>query len=194
MVHTLLSPHLHMIKYLLTALFAVILACPATKAITINFENDTVGQAPVSGPGYTISVIGNPTVQDTSVGGLYAAPEGDTSKYLAIQGGQTVTIQFAQLQSSGSFLWGSPDSYNSISLSGGAFPFTLTGAGLFPVTFEAPLILSFRTLSFTTTQNSFELDNIVTQAASVPDGGTTAALLGLAMLGIVAVRSKLSVA
>ena len=47
------------------------------------------------------------------------------------------------------------------------------------MTFEVPLDLSFTTLSFNT-QDSFGLDDMVTRAARVPDGGTTAALLELA--------------
>lgn len=102
------------------------------RAITIDLDNDTVGQAPISGPGYTITVVGNPTVQNTSVDGLHAAPDGDTSNYLAIQGGQTVTIHFDQLQSFASFLWGSPDDYNHISFFGRRFPFYSHRRGTLP--------------------------------------------------------------
>ena len=191
-----------MIKRFLLVLATGMLAVHAAKAATIDFESDTVGASPSGVPGlYTTN--GNATVQNTNVGGQYVAPVGDTSKYLAVQGGQTETFtsQIGGLKNI-SFLWGSIDSYNTVTFSGPNGSVSLTGTQVealtghnehdtFVFTLSSPI--AYNSVTFASSVNAFELDNIRV-STSVPDGGTTAALLGLSMLGLVAVRSKLSAA
>lgn len=193
---------------LAAALLSMAAVCTAS-AISIDFNNDTPGSFPSNGNGYTVSGTG--TVQQGNSAGQYAAPDGDTTNFLNVRGGESITFTFDTPQTYLSFLWGSVDGYNGFStgtsgpttfaLSGVNFSYTGQDAinnGLVGLhgtfTYSSPMA-AFTTLTFTSDQNSFELDNINTSAPTrAPDGGTTAALLGLAMVGIVAVRSKFSVA
>lgn len=191
-----------MIKQLFAVLAAGMLVGQTAKAVTIDFETDTVGSSP-NGVSGLYSTSGNGTVQNTNVGGQYVAPAGDTSKYLAVQGGQTETFtsQIGGLKNI-SFLWGSIDSYNTVTFSGPNGSISLTGTQVEAITghsehdsfvFTLSSPIAYNSVTFSSSVNAFELDNIRV-STSVPDGGTTAALLGLSMLGLVAVRSKLGAA
>lgn len=193
---------------LAAALLSMAAVC-TTSAISIDFNNDAPGSYPSNGPGYTVSGTG--AVQKGSLDGQYAAPDGDGTNFLNVRGGESITFTFSTPQTYLSFLWGSVDGYNGFSTgTSGPTTFALSGinfsytgqdaidSGMVRLhdtfTYSSPMA-AFTTLTFTSDQNSFELDDINTNApSSVPDGGTTAALLGLAMVGIVVVRSKFSVA
>ena len=134
------------------------------------------------------------------------APYGDSTKYLSVQVGGSATFTFADPQRSLSLLWGSIDLYNTIQFfNNGTLVSTFTGGEIEPGangnrgpdgTVYVPFTPGTLFNSFTLTDTSldaFEVDNIRT-STTVPDGGTTVALLGLAMVAVVVVRAKLRTA
>jgi len=60
-------------------------------------------------------------------------------------------------------------------------------------TFNASALTSSTNLNFTVNgvDGAFLLDDVSVEPAGVPDGGTTASLLGCALLGLAALRRKL---
>ena len=136
--------------------------------------------------------------------GISAPPPGDTSNYYTVGAYGTATFSFTSTQDSLSFLWGSIDAYNVLQFSLGDGPITTilgsqipdfaglqTADGAARVTFTN---LLFDHVTFSNSPNiyAFEFDDINTTAVSVPDGGSTLTLLGLALTGIAAVRRKMS--
>lgn len=163
-----------------------------------------LGDGPQSGlviPGGTLSYDNAVIVQDGSNGAgarPYPGPAtGDD--YLSVKAGGNATFLFGSTQSSFAFLWGSVDTYNTITFFDGATSTSFVGNDIKAM--AAALILnsgnqgvngsafvtfsgSFDKVVLTSGQNSFEIDNI-----SVPDGGSTLALLGCA-LGVMGLVSR----
>jgi hypothetical protein len=128
-------------------------------------------------------------------------------------GDDSITIAFNTPQTALAFLWGSVDAYNglTITFSGGANgPQSYTGNSLSGVVpdngfqgFGDSAYVginpnspggTFTTVTFTSSQYSFEFAGVQasSQPYSTPDGGTTLALLGLAVAGLAVLRRKLS--
>lgn len=150
-------------------------------------------------PGGTLAYNGAAIVQavGNSSGAIpYPTDNGD---YLSVKAGGVATFSFTSPYRTFGFQWGSIDAYNTIEfflLGGSAGSFTgsqvvnapvaangnqgLNGSAF--VTFGGGL---FDTVVLTSTQNSFEIDNV-----SVSDGGMTLALLGLMLTGLACVRRK----
>lgn len=114
-------------------------------------------------------------------------------------GGVTATLNFASGISAVSFLWGSPDTYNSliVNTNGGSKTFTAAQLGLDPtgngnvanyVNFKATGPASAITsLTFVSSSAAFEFANV----SAVPEPGTYAMLLsGLAAVGFVTRRRR----
>lgn len=114
-------------------------------------------------------------------------------------GGVTATLNFASGISAVSFLWGSPDVYNSIivNTNGGSKTFTAAQLGLSPtgsgseasyVNFKvAGTASAITSLTFVSSQAAFEFSNV----AAVPEPGTYAMLLsGLMAVGFVVRRRR----
>lgn len=187
-------------KLLFATLLAGLALAQAARAVSIDFDSPV----PVT-YNFNKAQIVQGTGSNSSGG--YAAPYGDTTKYLSVQLGGSATFTFAAPQKSLALLWGSVDLYNTIEFfNNGSLVATFTGGDVMPGangnqgpdgTVNVPLISGTTFNSFTLIDGSldaFEVDNITTSPTSVPDGGTTVALLGLAMVAVVVVRAKLRTA
>lgn len=188
-------------KLLFATLLAGLALAQSSKAVSIDFDSPI----PIAYNFNRAQIVQG--TGSNSLGG-YAAPFGDTTQYLSVQLGGSATFTFGTPQGSLSLLWGSVDTYNTIQFfNNGSLVETFTGGQVVPgadgnqgpdgtvnVTLAAGTVFNSITLS-DTGFDAFEVDNISTSnATSVPDGGTTVALLGLAMVAVVAVRSKLRTA
>ncbi len=169
----------------------------------VTFNTLAIGSSP-SGilAGGTGSFSGNGTIQLGTTSGQYATPFGDTSRYLAIQGGQQEVIKFATVQNYFGFLLGSADTYNTFVFKlggvGGLTEGTFTGANLLspgngnqfsPLTNGyVNFAGAFDTVIFGSGSNSLEIDNI---SSAVPESTTWAMMiLGFMGVGFMAYRRK----
>jgi hypothetical protein len=174
-------------------------------AKTIDFENG----APSSG--FATYSATNGIVQN-SVGGEYAAPADDTTKYLTISpkgdnvagGTGEVTINFAKALDYFGLHWGSVDTYNFIdffsngslvqSFSGSDVPGAkaigdqLSSTDNVFVNFLADKGQSFDKVVMRSNGRAFETDNHAYRQASVPEPSS---MLGLLAVGGVATSSML---
>lgn len=182
-------------KLVLTLALVGFAALQAAHALTIDFD----GPAPVPPVTYNQAYV-----HSGSLGGQYATPFGDATPYFAVRADPAespAAITFGAVYDNFSMLWGSVDQYNTLEFYlGSTLVKTVFGGSLPPATGDQGPDgtrtyttggFSFDSIHLVTSQNAFEIDDIT---VGVPDGGTTAVLLGLAMVGIVAVRSKLSLA
>jgi hypothetical protein len=142
--------------------------------------------------------------------GLYATPFNDDTNYMAVLGGGTEEISYANLKNAFGLYWGSVDLYNSLSFyNGNNLVAMITGADVDPpisangnqtsTSSNAYILISgldtFNRVEVTSGANSFEFDNVVAGVASsslttpVPEPSTWVMLMaGFAGLGYVAVR------
>jgi PEP-CTERM motif len=170
------------------------------------FDNDAVG----STSGMTDTQFGEVTwtttpgtlpgfdssVADTSVDGKYLQPLDDKTNYVFAQEGGSVTLNFAAPLTSVTIYWGSPDSYNTITLSNGD---VITGAEVAAALGISDTGLNgdsrwvtitdagkpFTSLVATSGSPAFEFD----LAGAVPEPATWAMMfLGFAGLGYAAFR------
>lgn len=121
-----------------------------------------------------------------------AVPFPASGDYLSIKAGGLATFNFADVEDYFAFQWGSIDAYNTISFFLGAVnvgSFTGSDVVSSPVAangnqgFNGSAYVGFAGLFdkvvLTSTQNSFEIDNV-----SVPDAGSSLALVGLGFLAL----------
>ena len=186
--------------HLLAATAAICLAASGAQASTLLSSTTTLPadmfSAPTSQTGGTlVGVTG-------SVGGQYASPFGDnTSPYNAVQSGNA-EYDFAGLFNRLSFVFGSPDGYNSISfLRNGATVDTFTTAGTSLSSLDNYLVTigttqRFDAVQFSSTSAALEFSNVSVSAVPLPASAPLfgAALLGLAGLGYAANRKKAAAA
>jgi hypothetical protein len=94
---------------------------------------------------------------------------------------------YAQVPGSVSVNWGGSTIFSHLFSSGlyGYTDYTFTVNALSPIT---ALEFQFSNPQFS---NTFYLDDVSVNLASVPDGGSTVSLLGFALLGVVVLRRKL---
>lgn len=160
---------------------------------------DFNGAAPT--PGYSYA---GGTIFTTSVKGVAAAPAGDTTPFLAIEGGQTATFTFASALKSFSIYIGSVDAYNSFRFAGPGYDSGTVSASVLPggdnggqtggdtnrrffFTFGAGE--SVKTVTLASSSNSFELDNIAVTA--VPEPAIWGLLVGgLGLIGVARRRRR----
>jgi hypothetical protein len=170
---------------------------------TIGSTNFTVGTDTWS------LVSGSAGVQVGSLAGVYAAPLGETTPYMAVEGGGTEQVVFAAPKTSLSIYWGSIDANEPGTASGGNINsfaitvdgYTLTGVDLAtlygahgtgshgdPLANEWVTISGlgpFTTAEFSSTRNAFEFS----LGSAVPEPATWAMMmLGFAGLGYAAFR------
>lgn len=166
-----------------------------------------------------VSFTGTGQVVQGAASGLYAAPfisgsngagfggqapGADTTRYLSTGIG-SIAFDFTSNQTYFGLLWGSVDNYNTLSFYNGAnLVGSFTGSqvwaaadgdqgtqGTFYVNFN-DLTGSFNKVVATSTQYAFEIDNVAYNSRNnVPEAGSTVALLGLGLAGLVSLRRKL---
>ena len=125
----------------------------------------------------------------------------DASQYLSVFNGGTATLTFNTPQAYLGFQWGSPDNYNSVSFyNGDTLLGTVTGTEI-----TAPLggigghpelyanftaTTDFTSVVFSSTGNSFEVDNIAHSALSVAPGAPAPPLTAcLAFAGVLLLQT-----
>ena len=170
---------------------ALVIAAPAlasASVLTLNSATSTLDDGAV-----TVATISGGSILSASISGVAAEPPGTSGNYLAAgpsDNGDAV-FTFTQPVNSVSFIWGSPDLYNTL---------VINGHDYFPVNFginpadgnqsQGPVIsLSgfgpITTLGFNSTSNAFEVSNF--QVNAVPEASTWAMMvlgfLGLGLLG-----------
>jgi hypothetical protein len=176
-------------------LFALALVATAqiTNAASITYDFDATTPS-ISGGNFEI-------VQGTSSGN-YAAPYGssgvDATKYLTVYRDGIAIISFGGTYTSLSLLWGSIDSYNTITLfNNGSFVTSITGDQVLSGangnqgpdgTLTFVVNEKFDTAFFSSGANSFELDDLT--VSRVPEAGSTLALLGGALTLVSAINRK----
>jgi hypothetical protein len=163
---------------------------PANQTLVYDFDGLSV-------LGYNLTLNGLTGVFDGSDGlvpNIAAPPPGTTSNYLAIQTGGSATLDSVKPLSALSVYIGSPDSYNSIRFIGlNGFDVTLSGAALADGAFNGNQSVGRRMtydfgadrvtqVIFSSSGNSFELDNIAVSA--VPEPATWAMMIaGFGLMG-----------
>lgn len=171
---------------------AIVAVAGSTPAGTSNFDSQVTGNvtSPFVIGGWTFTPGANSQIKiGTDSNG--AQPLGTTGNYLSVLGGGSIDITFAATTSIG-FFWGSVDDYNSIKFWNAAGD-VVTGSDLFPqlsptgcqgspacnsyVTFTSDT--AFSQITLTSSQNSFEINNI----SAVPEP-TTWAMMILGFLGL----------
>jgi hypothetical protein len=135
-----------------------------------------------------------------------ALPFNDSTNYLSVLGGGSVTVNIAGPANQLIFYWGSIDTYNTIKFSDGT---TFTGSAITPklpngcqqsadcnglVTFQDKTG-TFTSFTLTSSSNSFEADNFqvidTTFSGGVPETSTwLMMILGFLSVGLVAYRRK----
>ena len=205
-----------MSKIAFAALVALAAAGSAQAIVTVSSTNGPDTQPLPTGQsiiydfesGAPAGLAGNFNIVQGSMTGVYAAPLGDTTHYLAVPGlgsAGTATLVLNQSYRSLSFYWGSIDAYNSVTYltAGGVSLGTFTGANIpgAPDDGSQGNALnnrrvnwdfgadSVKSIIFTSTSNSFELDNIAgavaNQTSPTPEPTTWAMLLtGIGMVGV----------
>jgi hypothetical protein len=186
------------------AMAAVFGASAAHAAVTLDvttakdfatFNNNAIGST--SGVSYTDegtitwSTTGDSYATNTSVSGVSLAPYGDTTTYLYATVGSDVDVNFSSAVDSFVIYWGSPDSYNSITLSDGE---VITGSEILALTGSDPGVDDGFWIRITDTSGitgfvasstapAFEFD------MAAPEPSTWAMMgLGFAALGFAAYR------
>lgn len=169
---------------------------------------------PFANPAFTTADPGVVENVNTSIGGTRLSPwTGSTVNsgglFSSVPGGNTATYQFTQVQKALSFIWGSPDTYNTLTLTLGGdlvaqvIPGgTPTGPG---VSGNAPLApqsgawlftadnTRFDGVSFFSGANAFEIANFQTTPIPLPAAGWLL-LTALGGVGLMSRRRKQSAA
>jgi hypothetical protein len=172
------------------------LAAPAGQIVVDSFDSASTN-------GYSMT---GGDIRTGSVTNDYQSPAGDSSAYLAVEGGQLATLTTPTTATAFSLYVGSIDNFNainfytgsnvlvssftgtqlrtyaggssSVGVADGRFSFDLTGLGIDKITFGS-------------TNNAFEIDNI---SAAIPEPGVWAMMmLGLGGLGYALRRRRYAV-
>jgi hypothetical protein len=131
--------------------------------------------------------------------GLYATPYSDETNYMAVLSGQSETVVYGKTYSELGLYWGSIDTYNVLTLFNGANSVVVSvppvaDGGQFADDSNRYFVVSgfeFDKVVFSSTQNSFEFDNVA--VAGAPEPSTWAMmLLGFAGLGFAGYRKAKS--
>ncbi|HEY9234790.1 MULTISPECIES: PEPxxWA-CTERM sorting domain-containing protein [Phenylobacterium] len=156
----------------------------------------------VEGAGYGVSFTAGSGPRAVAAGSSSdaAPPPGATGFYAAVLGGGEMLLTTPGIAAL-SFFMGSPDNYNSIrfNYSDGSFD-TLTGIELAAGAFNGDQSIGRRmtyqfeksvtSVLFSSSQNSFEFDNIATLSSAVPEPATWAMLIAGFGLAGSAIRSR----
>ena len=173
------------------------------------FNDDTPG----STSGTTSTVFGTATwsttpgvgsepseVTDTSVTNRDLEPGGDSTDYVFAQQGGSVTVSFTHNLNSVTIYWGSPDTYNSITLGNGdvitgtmvatALGFAANGSDANSMWVTIADTSAFKSFTATSSSPAFEFDMAAgVSSGTIPEPSTWAMLmLGFTGLGYAAFR------
>jgi hypothetical protein len=178
--------------FALTAAAALSFAHPASANLITNpgFETgDFTGWSKVGG--LVAGTINGVSPHSGNFQAIFSADGLALTQSVATTPGASYTIDFFLAQAGGA--------PNSFSVSwGGSTIFSLTNQSSFgyteyTFTENASTASTALLFNFTTSQGAWHLDDVsVNPAGSVPDGGSTVSLLGCALLGLAALRRKLS--
>lgn len=198
-----------------TIALTIALLAPAAARAAISFNSSAYDSAPAHGQALVVD-FDDPNAAGFAFtgGGIYqgltanvaAPPAGDVTHYAAVLGGQVATLTSSQDLSSFSLYIGSIDRYNTLTFSGpDGFSKSYTGADLylpangdqgagetnrrFDFDFDG---VKVNQVSFQSSENSFEFDNIAVRTVSAaPEPGVwLLMMLGVAMLGAVLGRRE----
>ena len=182
----------------IATLIASTAAVPAMATVTVS---STDGSSPYGAPATFQFDAPTPqysgTIYTDSVSGVRAQPAGSTGGYGAVGPGNAQSSAILDLSSfaaisSISFLWGSVDSFNTLTVLGTGMSFNGGDMGVAPPTGDQVNANSNRlvTLTFTgadqnnvtglqfsSTQNAFEFDNVKVNVAAVPEPASWAMML-----------------
>jgi hypothetical protein len=191
--------------------------------------NISYGSIPGSSASFGgVTFSGSGVIANNAAGtsaGISATPAGDTTNYLSVLGGASETLKFAATQTAFGLYWGSIDAYNEIQFLSGTGNSATPVATYYGNTLNAvPPVgsdgdqsssmtnayimftfsgLTFNEVIFSSSQNSFESDNIYAVQSSIPAGFASPVpepstwamlLLGFAGIGLGAYRRKNKVA
>jgi len=204
----------------LKTLAATLIACATIQAasaavVLVEFTPNSTGplgtvltfEGYPDGPAGPLAVLNNGTLSYNNativqaVGNSQGAiPFPASGDYLSVKAGGVATFNFAGGQDYFAFQWGSIDDYNTISFFLGAVnvgSFTGSDVVSSPVAangnqgFNGSAYVGFAglfdTVVLTSTTNSFEIDNV-----TVPDAGSSLALLGLGLLALAGIARRRS--
>ena len=166
----------------LAAVAAASVAAPAYADVVLSFGGTADATATYNFDGPTPAYSG--TIYTDSVPNDRVQPGGSTGGYGAVGPGNAESSATLDLTSFGaigtiSFLWGSPDSYNTLLVDGTSFSFTGGGLaeGVYTLTFTGADRNSVTGLTFASpAEDAFEFDNV--NVASVPEPATWAMMIG----------------
>ncbi len=174
-------------------------------AAPAGYTSTTFGPGDSATPGTWTFHTGSATA-NTSVGNQYLDPLSNNSYYAYAKGGSSITVDYANGISALDLLWGSPDSYNTITFTnshGASVSFTPgqgllsaltptgTNAGSQMVDFVASPGTVWDSVTFSSTTNAFEFAEVSTLAAPTPEPATMALLAGgLVALGVIRRRKS----
>ena len=165
---------------LLATAAAALVAMPANAAVTLSFGGTADASATFNFDGATPEYSG--TIFNDSVANVRARPTASTGGYAALAGGaeNTATLDLSSFGQIGSisFLWGTPDGYNTLAVDGTTFSFTGAGLaeGVYTLTFTGADRAAVTGLTFSSSQAAFELDNV--SVAAVPEPASWAMMIG----------------
>ena len=176
----------------------------SSEAVNV-FESTLVGATKVTFNDNTCAgyaSCSNASIVEGNLGGVYAAPYLDTTKYSTVGGGQTSTFNLGVAADYFGLYWGSIDGYNTISFYlGSSLVETFTGAPVETLLSNGGqtdwrsnryINFSFVNATFdkvllSSTSNAFETDNHAFRKASVSEP-MTLVLMGLGLFGLMAAR------
>ena len=168
-------------KLLLATAFAAIATMPAQAAVVLTPGGTADASATFNFDSATPAYSG--TIYNDSAAGLRLQPAGSTGGYAAVGGGNDQGSATLDLSGFGSistisFLWGTPDTYNTLSVDGTSFSFTGAGLaeGIYTLTFTGADAAAVTGLTFSSTQAAFEFDNV--NVAAVPEPASWAMMIG----------------
>lgn len=183
----------------LAAVIAAIGSLPAAAAVTVSSVD---GASPFGVPA-TFQFDGttpqyNGAIYTNSVSNVRAQPAGSTGGYAAVGPSNAQSSTILDLSAFGSiktisFLWGSIDDYNLLSVLGTGVSFNGGSYGVAPstgnqanansnrlvtLTFTGADRSNVTGLQFSSTSNAFEFDNVNVTAGAVPEPASWALMLG----------------
>lgn len=173
-------------KNSIIGLVGLVLISGVAHASTLTFESTTLPTDVYTAPTETSGDVR--LFQTGSVDGVYASPfRDDTSPYVSVEAGGLASYSLGKLGNSLSFVFGSPDYYNSISfLKGGKLvdSFTTAGSNLSSLNNYAVTIKTsqaFDTVNFSSSINALEFSNVSVSSVPLP---ASAPMFGAALIAL----------